>query len=116
MSKTHVCHRISPQMPDEAEAQRNWAGMETASSKASWRTPSIKRIHDRAIETAIKDTNRKNSMMDRIFDYAACTQSLLSWQEMYDLTSLHNRQFHLSSLSLQVVSRPWSIARRMERA
>ena len=76
-----------PQMPDEAEARQNWAGV-IGKLKGFLENTFNKTIHDRDIEAAIKDTNRKNSMMDRIFDYAACTPSLLSWQEMYDLTFL----------------------------
>jgi benzoyl-CoA reductase/2-hydroxyglutaryl-CoA dehydratase subunit BcrC/BadD/HgdB len=76
-----------PQMPDEGEAKQNWAAV-IHKLKAFLEKTFNRTIKDRAIEIAIKDTNSKNSMMDRIFDYAACTPSLITWQEMYDLTFL----------------------------
>jgi benzoyl-CoA reductase/2-hydroxyglutaryl-CoA dehydratase subunit BcrC/BadD/HgdB len=76
-----------PQMPDEDEAKRNWAvviGKLKAFLEKTFKTD----IKDSAIETAIRDTNSKNTMMDSIFEYAACTPPYISWQEMYDLTFL----------------------------
>jgi benzoyl-CoA reductase/2-hydroxyglutaryl-CoA dehydratase subunit BcrC/BadD/HgdB len=76
-----------PQMPDEAEAEQNWAAV-IRKLKGFLEKTFNKTITDKAIEVAIKDSNQKNSMMDRIFDYAAHTPSLITWQEMYDLTFL----------------------------
>jgi benzoyl-CoA reductase/2-hydroxyglutaryl-CoA dehydratase subunit BcrC/BadD/HgdB len=76
-----------PQMPDEAEAQQNWASM-IRKLRGFLETTFSKKIEDHAVESAIKDTNSKNRMMNRVFDYAACTPPLISWSEMYDLTFL----------------------------
>lgn len=76
-----------PQMPDEDGAKRNWAeviGRLKSFLERTFHTT----ITEHAIESAIRDTNRKNTMMKKIFDYAAGTPSYLSWQEMYDLTFL----------------------------
>jgi len=74
-------------VPDEDGAKRNWAeviGRLKSFLERTFHTT----ITEHAIESAIRDTNRKNTMMKKIFDYAAGTPSYLSWQEMYDLTFL----------------------------
>jgi benzoyl-CoA reductase/2-hydroxyglutaryl-CoA dehydratase subunit BcrC/BadD/HgdB len=76
-----------PQMPDTDEAQQNWVTI-IRKLKGFLETTFGKKIDDNAIEAAIKDSNNKNRMMNQIFDYAACTPSLLSWSEMYDLAFL----------------------------
>ena len=37
------------------------------------------------IEAAIKDTNRKNRMMQAFYDYAALHPPVINWEEMYDV-------------------------------
>jgi benzoyl-CoA reductase/2-hydroxyglutaryl-CoA dehydratase subunit BcrC/BadD/HgdB len=43
---------------------------------------------DEMIEAAIRDTNKKNAMMRRVFDFMALNPSVVGWQEIYDLTFL----------------------------
>lgn len=78
-----------PQLPDEMEARDNWVVMirklqrfleDTFQRKAS----------DEKIEEAIKDTNRKNRLMQRIFDFSALIPSVLSWSELYDAAFMAN--------------------------
>ena len=76
-----------PQLPDFSEAKRTWAAMIRRLQDFLEATFHVM-IHDANIEAAIKDTNRKNRLINRIFDYAACIPSYLSWSEMYDLTFL----------------------------
>ena len=47
---------------------------------------------DARIEEAIVWNNRKNRLMRRVFDYAARTPPVISWQEVYDLAFLGIRQ------------------------
>ena len=73
-----------PQLPDEKEAIDNWTAMirklqrfleETFHKKAS----------DEKIERSIQKTNRKNRLMEKIFDYAAMHPPVLNWKEIYDV-------------------------------
>ena len=46
------------------------------------------KIDDRDVEQEIKETNIKNKLMNKVFDFAALTPTPLSWVELYDLTYL----------------------------
>lgn len=73
-----------PQLPDEAEALANWTVM--IGKLIRFLENTFDRTVDaEAIEASIKATNRKNVLMQRIFDYAALHPPVLSWQEMYDV-------------------------------
>lgn len=74
-----------PQMPDEDSAVRNWAVV-IGNLRTFMEKTFGTEIMDSDLEAAIKDSNRKNALMDTIFEYAACTPPYLSWQEAYDLT------------------------------
>lgn len=44
-------------------------------------------ISDAALEQSIKDCNRKNRLVERIFAFGACKPSVITWQEMYDVST-----------------------------
>lgn len=73
-----------PQLPDEAEALGNWTAM-IRKLQRFLETTFDRRVSDEAIEAAIRVTNRKNRLMQAIYDFAALHPPLLSWQEMYDV-------------------------------
>jgi len=73
-----------PQLPDEEEAVQTWSAMLRKFIRFLEKTFDA-RIDDEAIEAEIRDTNRKNALMDRVFSYAAHTPPLITWQEVYDL-------------------------------
>jgi benzoyl-CoA reductase/2-hydroxyglutaryl-CoA dehydratase subunit BcrC/BadD/HgdB len=76
-----------PQLPDEEEALSNWTVMIRKLQKFLEAAFKVKAT-DKQIEAAIKDTNRKNKMMRKVFDFAAMQPPVISWQEIYDLTYL----------------------------
>ena len=45
-------------------------------------------ITDDRLEDEIRETNKKNSLMDRFFDYAACHPVPVHWRELYDVIGL----------------------------
>jgi len=76
-----------PQLPDEKEAQANWAIM-IRKLQAFLEKTFDRKIQDKDIEAEIKDSNRKNEMMNRIFDFARSKPVVINWSEIYDLTFL----------------------------
>jgi len=82
---THVMDL--PQVPDEGEARHNWRQMilklQDFLEKTFNRTVDSERI-----EAVLQAANRKNALMQRIFDYAALKPSVLHWTEMYDVCFL----------------------------
>lgn len=73
-----------PQLPDEKEAVGNWTVM-IGKFRAFLEKTFDTVITDEAIEAEIKETNRKNFLMDKVFSYAMHQPPLLSWEEMYDI-------------------------------
>ncbi len=73
-----------PQLPDEAEALPNWTAM-IRKLQRFLETTFQRTVTDEAIESAIQQTNRRNSMMRKIYDYAAMHPPVISWEEMYDV-------------------------------
>ncbi len=76
-----------PHLPDEKEAEENWATM-IRKLKRFLEEHLGRQASDADIEAAIKDTNRKNRMMNAIFDFAARRPPVINWKEIYDLTFL----------------------------
>jgi benzoyl-CoA reductase/2-hydroxyglutaryl-CoA dehydratase subunit BcrC/BadD/HgdB len=76
-----------PQLPDEKEALDNWMVM-IKKLKGFLETTFNRAIDDKEVEKEIKETNIKNKLMNKIFDFAALTPTPLSWIELYDLTFL----------------------------
>ncbi len=76
-----------PQMPDNAEARRNWAQV-IRNLKSFFEATFSVRIEESSIEDAIRDSNMKNKALEEIFGYSAMKPSYLRWTEIYDLTFL----------------------------
>ena len=76
-----------PQLPDEKEALDNWTVM-IKKLKGFLETTFNRKIDDKEVEKEIKETNIKNKLMNKIFDFAALTPTPVSWLELYDLTYL----------------------------
>lgn len=76
-----------PQLPDEKEALENWTVM-IKKLKGFLETTFNREIDDKEVEKEIKETNIKNKLMNKIFDFAALTPTPVSWLELYDLTFL----------------------------
>ncbi|MDP2853458.1 MAG: double-cubane-cluster-containing anaerobic reductase [Smithellaceae bacterium] len=76
-----------PQLPDQKEALDNWTVM-IKKLKGFLETTFGRKIDDKDVEQEIKATNKKNLLMNKIFDFAAHKPSVVSWIELYDLTYL----------------------------
>jgi benzoyl-CoA reductase/2-hydroxyglutaryl-CoA dehydratase subunit BcrC/BadD/HgdB len=73
-----------PQLPNEEEALSNWTVMIRKLQRFLENTFQSK-TEDQDIETAIQNTNSKNRMMRRFYDFAAMHPPVINWQEMYDV-------------------------------
>lgn len=82
---THVMDL--PQMPDQQEAQRNWKQM-IVKLQGFLEKNFDRRADRQQIEAALQASNRKNALVQKIFDYAALTPSVLHWKEMYEVCFL----------------------------
>jgi benzoyl-CoA reductase/2-hydroxyglutaryl-CoA dehydratase subunit BcrC/BadD/HgdB len=76
-----------PQLPDQQEAQDNWTVM-IKKLRSFLEATFNRKITNEKVEAEIKDTNMKNDMMNRIFDFAGLKPSVINWSELYDLTFL----------------------------
>jgi benzoyl-CoA reductase/2-hydroxyglutaryl-CoA dehydratase subunit BcrC/BadD/HgdB len=76
-----------PQLPDQKEALDNWTVM-IKKLKGFLEATFNRKIDDNDVEQEIKETNVKNKLMNKVFDFAALTPTPLSWIELYDLTYL----------------------------
>ncbi|MGB5158299.1 2-hydroxyacyl-CoA dehydratase family protein [Desulfobacterium sp. N47] len=76
-----------PQVPDQIEAVQNWKKMILKVQKFLEETFNCS-TSDEKIESALKSSNRKNELMQKIFAYASIKPSVISWQEMYDIAFL----------------------------
>jgi benzoyl-CoA reductase/2-hydroxyglutaryl-CoA dehydratase subunit BcrC/BadD/HgdB len=72
-----------PQLPDEPEAVDNWAIM-IRKLRRFLESVFRRTTTDDRIESAIRDTNEKTRLMNRIFDYAALKPPVIAWPELYD--------------------------------
>jgi benzoyl-CoA reductase/2-hydroxyglutaryl-CoA dehydratase subunit BcrC/BadD/HgdB len=76
-----------PQLPDEEEALPNWTVMVHKLRDWLEKTFRTKITNDR-IEEEIKETNKKNRLMNDFFKYTAHSPPAISWSEMYDVIGL----------------------------
>jgi len=76
-----------PQMPDDGEVLIRWTGM-VIKLKKFLETLFQVEITGERLEAEIRETNRKNRLMDRFFDYAACHPVPVHWRELYDVIGL----------------------------
>jgi len=73
-----------PQLADEPEALENWTVMIRKLQRFLEDT-FHKKASNEEIENAIQESNRKNRMMRKFFDFAALQPPVINWQEMYDV-------------------------------
>jgi benzoyl-CoA reductase/2-hydroxyglutaryl-CoA dehydratase subunit BcrC/BadD/HgdB len=76
-----------PQLPDQKEALDNWTVM-IKKLKGFLEDNFDRKIDDKDVEQEIKNTNIKNKLMNKVFDFAAHKPSVVTWSEIYDLTFL----------------------------
>ncbi|MCP4108902.1 MAG: 2-hydroxyacyl-CoA dehydratase [Desulfobacteraceae bacterium] len=76
-----------PQVPEETEAENNWTVMIRKLQKFLEKTFQTT-VSDEKIEAAIQSNNKKNRMMQKIFDFAVCDPPVISRQELYDVSFL----------------------------
>lgn len=76
-----------PQLPDEEEARKNWTAMVRKVVNFLEKTFNCS-ISEDCIEEEIRATNRKNRLMQRIYDYSAEKPPVLGWGESYELSLL----------------------------
>lgn len=74
-----------PQIPESANAKRNWADM-IRELQAFLEKTFERKVTDAQIEEAIRETNKRNALVRTIFDYAKCEPPVLSWLEVYEVT------------------------------
>lgn len=97
-----------PQLPDEAEALQNWTVMIRKLQRFLETTFKIT-VSDQQIEASIQETNRKNRMMRAFFEYAARKPPVLSWSEMYEMSS-----FALSATKADLEPKLEKVMQRLE--
>ena len=73
-----------PSLPDTDDARDRWASM-IRNLRTFLETTFSCSTTDDCIEQSIAATNRKNRLMQEIFDYAALQPPLITWQELYDI-------------------------------
>lgn len=72
-----------PQLPDEPEALDNWTSM-IGKLRIFLETVFERTATDDAIESAIRDSNKKARLMNRVFNYAALNPPVVAWPELFD--------------------------------
>ncbi len=78
-----------PQLPDEAGGLDRWKESVRKLQDFLEKTFQTALSADR-LEAEIRETNRKNRLMDRFFAYLACCPIPVSWHEIYDVISLEH--------------------------
>lgn len=76
-----------PQVPEEKEARDEWKNM-ILKVKSFIEEKTGKTTTDAKIEESIKDSNKKNAAMRKIFSFAAMQPPVVSWTELFDVISL----------------------------
>ena len=73
-----------PQVPEEKEARDEWKNM-ILKVKSFIEEKTGKTTTDVKIEESIKDANRKNAVMRKIFGFAVMQPPVVSWTELFDV-------------------------------
>ncbi len=76
-----------PQLPDEKEASQNWTVM-IRKLQGFLETTFGRKIDNERIELEIRDTNLKNALMQKLFDFGAMSPPPVHWTELYDVIYL----------------------------
>ncbi|OPY88380.1 MAG: R-phenyllactate dehydratase beta subunit [Syntrophus sp. PtaU1.Bin208] len=87
LKPTHIMDL--PQLPDETGGLDRWRGSVRRLQDFLEATLQTALSEDR-LEAEIRETNRKNRLMDRFFAYLACRPVPVSWHELYDAISLEH--------------------------
>jgi benzoyl-CoA reductase/2-hydroxyglutaryl-CoA dehydratase subunit BcrC/BadD/HgdB len=76
-----------PQLPDEPEAVDHWTSM---IRKVQGFLESVfdRTTTDESIDAAIRDTNEKSRLMNKVFEYAALEPPVIAWPELYNILFL----------------------------
>lgn len=85
LKPTHIMDL--PHLPDEEGVRDRWIAM-VRKLKLFLETTFHADITAERLEAEIRETNRKNVLMDRFFDFAACHPSPLHWRELYEVIAL----------------------------
>lgn len=73
-----------PQLPDEREALDNWTVM-IRKLQGFLEKTFDRKVADEEIENAMRQSNLKNSLMRKFYEFAAIDPPVINWQEMYDV-------------------------------
>ncbi len=85
LKPTHIMDL--PKHPDDGALRGRWT--ETVKKlKVFLETTFQAGISADRLEEEIRETNKKNRLMDRFFDYAACHPIPVHWRELYDVIGL----------------------------
>lgn len=76
-----------PQVPHHEEALTHWTSV-IHRLKSFLEKNFNKKINDKDLEDAIQDSNKKNNLVMKLFEYAFLNPPVLSWQEMLDIVFL----------------------------
>lgn len=98
-----------PQLPDEEEALANWTAMIRKLQGFLESTFDLT-ASDTAIEKMIQETNHRNRLMRKIYDYAAIQPPVINWEEMYDVGFLA-----LPSYPVDIIPRLEELLIRLEK-
>jgi benzoyl-CoA reductase/2-hydroxyglutaryl-CoA dehydratase subunit BcrC/BadD/HgdB len=79
-----------PQLPDEPEALDNWTRM-IRKLRRFLESVFERVVTDDQIEQAIRVSNERTRLMNRIFDYAALDRPVIAWPELNDALFLAQR-------------------------
>ena len=74
-----------PQIPESEDAKKNWTQMIRRLQTFLEETFHTK-VTDAQIEQSIKDTNVKNALVRKIFEFSKMEPPVLSWSELYEVT------------------------------
>jgi benzoyl-CoA reductase/2-hydroxyglutaryl-CoA dehydratase subunit BcrC/BadD/HgdB len=76
-----------PHLPDDKDVLERWTKMVQKLKNFLETTFQVEITEDR-IEAEIRETNRKNCIMDQFFEYAACHPVPIHWRELYAIIGL----------------------------
>lgn len=76
-----------PQLPDEVEAVENWTRMVRKLQSFLEKTFGVSAT-DADIEAAIKENNKKNSLVRKILEFGSLPEPVIGWGEMHDVIFL----------------------------
>ena len=76
-----------PQVPDEVEAKESWRKT-ILRLKSFLESTTGGTTTDEKLEARIKESNRKNALMMKVFEFSAMHPPVISWNEIMDIISI----------------------------